>query len=138
MSLLNVFRALFFTLGFAVVNLAAAEITDRPSDIEYAFAHHQQNAQLYAFGTIEKVLADDRQGSRHQKFLVRVNGNLTILIAHNIDIAKRIPELKPGDEIQFYGEYEWNPKGGVVHWTHRDPSGRHRAGWLKYKGITYQ
>ena len=40
--------------------------------------------------------------------------------------------------IEFYGEYEWNEKGGVVHWTHRDPRGNHESGWLKHKGSTYQ
>jgi hypothetical protein len=40
--------------------------------------------------------------------------------------------------IQFYGEYEWNNKGGVVHWTHRDPNGHHVGGWLKHNGSTYQ
>jgi hypothetical protein len=32
----------------------------------------------------------------------------------------------------------WNEKGGVVHWTHRDPGGRHMAGWLAHNGKTYQ
>ena len=30
----------------------------------------------------------------------------TILIAHNIDLASRVP-LKEGDEIRFKGEVEW-------------------------------
>jgi len=40
--------------------------------------------------------------------------------------------------VNFYGEYEWNPKGGVVHWTHRDPTGKHRDGWLKHNGLIFQ
>jgi len=43
-----------------------------------------------------------------------------------------------GDSVGFYGEYEWNSKGGVIHWTHLDPSGQHIAGWLKHDGKTYQ
>ena len=31
-----------------------------------------------------------------------------------------------------------NARGGVVHWTHRDPSGNHPAGWLKRNGETFQ
>jgi hypothetical protein len=60
------------------------------------------------------------------------------LIAHNIDIAQRINNLTIGDTIYFSGEYVWNEKGGLVHWTHHDPRGRHESGWLKHNGTTYQ
>jgi hypothetical protein len=83
-------------------------------------------------------LPDDTQGSRHQKFILKLNSGQTILIAHNIDIAPRISTLKVGDHINFYGEYEWNPEGGVVHWTHRDPSGGHEGGWLNHGGKIYE
>jgi hypothetical protein len=40
--------------------------------------------------------------------------------------------------VEFEGEYEWNPQGGVVHWTHRDPARHHPAGWVLYEGRQYQ
>ncbi|MEK5794260.1 DUF3465 domain-containing protein, partial [Acinetobacter nosocomialis] len=49
-----------------------------------------------------------------------------------------IEHLKKGDTVEFNGEYEYNPKGGVIHWTHRDPRGTHENGWLKHNGQTYQ
>ena len=79
-------------------------------------------------------------GGRHQKFLVRLSPDHTILIAHNIDLAPRINALREGDDIQFSGEYVWNEKGGVIHWTHRDPQGLHEAGccYIKVKNINEQ
>jgi hypothetical protein len=97
-----------------------------------AFEKHARNIQLEGQGTVVKVLPDDNDGSRHQRFIVRLSSGQTVLIAHNIDIAARVSSLNEGDVITFRGEYEWNPKGGVVHWTHRDPDGRHPAGWIKH------
>ena len=85
-----------------------------------------------------RVLPDDNSGSRHQRFILRLDSGQTVLVAHNIDLAPRLDLLKEGDTVSFSGEYEWNEKGGVIHWTHRDPNGNHAAGWLKYNGQIYQ
>jgi hypothetical protein len=85
-----------------------------------------------------KILADDTKGSKHQRFILKLSSGQTLLIAHNIDLAPRINGLHKGDSVSFNGEYEWNAKGGVVHWTHHDPQDRHEDGWLKYNGKVYQ
>jgi cold shock CspA family protein len=103
-----------------------------------AFANHQSNLQIQGRGTVIRVLPDDVNGSRHQRFILRVGSGQTLLVAHNIDLAPRIGSLREGDEIMFNGEYEWNQKGGVIHWTHHDPNGSHIAGWIKHNGQTYQ
>jgi cold shock CspA family protein len=98
----------------------------------------QSGAQMGGEGLVERVLADDNDGSRHQRFILRLASGQTLLIAHNIDIANRIQALRIGERVEFYGQYESNPEGGVIHWTHHDPDGRHVAGWLKHNGIVYQ
>lgn len=107
-------------------------------NISRMFSEQKSNVQVTGRGTVIKVLPDDVRGSQHQKMIVRINSSQTILIAHNIDLAPRIPDLKQGDRIQFSGEYEWNEKGGVVHWTHRDPRKHHADGWLRHEGKIYQ
>jgi Protein of unknown function (DUF3465) len=102
------------------------------------FEAPRSGEQIRGSGTVVRILADDNDGSRHQRFILGVAGGRTLLVAHNIDIAPRVAELKTGDAVEFYGEYEWNDKGGVIHWTHHDPNGRHVGGWLKHGGRTYQ
>jgi molybdopterin converting factor small subunit len=106
------------------------------SSVQKAFKNRLSDYQVEDTGIVVKVLADDLHGSRHQKFLLK-NNNITLLFAHNIDLAPRIKNLQEGDRVDFFGEYEWNPKGGVVHWTHHDPRGNHASGWLKHKGKKY-
>ncbi len=103
-----------------------------------AFEEHRSGIQLSGEGTVTRVLADDNDGSRHQRFILRLASGQTLLVAHNIDIASRVPSLRTGDLVAFSGVYEWNSEGGTVHWTHHDPDGQHPAGWLKHDGSTYQ
>jgi hypothetical protein len=106
--------------------------------LQQAFQNQQSDVQVRAVGEVIRVLADDREGSQHQRFIVRVASGQTVLIAHNIDLAPRVNSLSVGDRVEFYGEYEWNPQGGVIHWTHHDPAGRHVDGWIRHNGQVYQ
>lgn len=103
-----------------------------------AFSQKISNLQVQGEGVVIKLLNDDNEGDRHQKFIIRLKSGQTLLIAHNIDIAPRVGNLKVGDKVNFYGEYEWNSQGGVIHWTHKDPQNKHPHGWLKHQGKTYQ
>jgi hypothetical protein len=106
--------------------------------LESAFKNRKDNLQVEGQGIVIKILPDDLAGTRHQRFIVRLSSGQTLLIAHNIDLAPRIISLRKGDQVFFYGVYEWNSKGGTIHWTHHDPEGRHIAGWIKHHGKKYQ
>jgi hypothetical protein len=129
---------------FALVSIASAckvQLSRDQGDdsaIARAFKGRKSDVQVEGEGTVERILADDLAGGKHQRFIVRLASGQTILISHNIDLAPRVDGLQKGDSIGFYGEYIWNSQGGIVHWTHHDPQSRHVAGWLKYKGQTYQ
>ncbi|CAM3948150.1 DUF3465 domain-containing protein [Vibrio neonatus] len=128
----------FFAAVVAVLCLFSIGAHANNLKLRQAYQDHQSNLQIQGSGTVIRLLADDNVGSRHQKFILRVDSKQTLLVAHNIDLAPRIPNLRVGDRVHFYGEYEWNKKGGVMHWTHHDPSNRHPDGWLKHKGKKYQ
>ena len=112
--------------------------TSSDSVLARAFENHTSNLQTEGVGKVSKILKDDTDGSRHQRFILSLDSGQTLLVAHNIDLAPRIDSLQEGDTVSFYGEYEWNSKGGVIHWTHHDPARQHVAGWLKHEGRTYQ
>ena len=111
---------------------------DQNKVIEEAFRNQRSGVQVRGEGSVIRILRDDTKGSRHQRFLVRLSSGHTLLIAHNIDLAPRVAALKEGNLVKFYGEYEFNTKGGVIHWTHHDPKGRHFNGWIKHKGVSYE
>ena len=121
-----------------VLNDLATEYSPEQQSIEDAYRHQRSDLQLGGAGTVKSVLRDDNEGSRHQRFILEMPSGLSLLVAHNIDLAPRVENLRQGDQISFYGEYEWNNRGGVIHWTHHDPAGRHVDGWLKHQGRTYQ
>lgn len=131
-------KKLLFTILTCLCLISNVAYSSDNNTINKAYQNKQSDIQVQGSGKVIKVLRDDNKGSRHQKFLVKLPSNLTILIAHNIDLSSRVENIKAGDHIEFYGEYEWNNKGGVIHWTHHDPRKRHKDGWLKHKGIIYQ
>jgi hypothetical protein len=124
--------------GCSPVGGGAATVSAGDRVVADAFASHQSGVAVVGKGEVDRVLPDDNNGDRHQRFILRMDSGKTLLIAHNIDIAPRIPALKVGDVVEFNGQYEWNEQGGTVHWTHHDPSGKHQAGWLRCNGQVYQ
>lgn len=41
---------------------------------------------------------------------------------------------REGTIVSFRGEYEFNEKGGTIHWTHHDPKQWHEDGWIEVDG----
>lgn len=128
------------SLGSNVLKTDILNDADAPNlrNANTLFLAKLSDVQVEDSGKVIKILADDNNGSRHQKFLVRISSGQTLLFAHNIDLAPRIDDIEVGDFVSFRGEYVYNHKGGIVHWTHRDPQGSHFGGWIKHNGNTYQ
>ena len=137
------------TVGAFLLSLAYAILENRPDvlsgtplqdggSVVRLYQEHRSGEMTEGSGIVERVLRDDNDGSRHQRFILRIESEHTLLVSHNIDLASRLADLEAGDQVLFRGQYEWNEQGGVLHWTHHDPSGRRPAGWLQHLGATYR
>ncbi len=73
--------------GSSIASESAATVQD-------AYAARQSDVQIHGTGIVKKVLPDDRKGLQHQKFILQIDSGQTLLVAHNIDVAPRLPGLK--------------------------------------------
>ncbi|MEM1212949.1 MAG: DUF3465 domain-containing protein [Planctomycetota bacterium] len=121
-----------------VRNAEPTPAADGPHFITQLQQRGATDTPVTATGTISRVLPDDNEGSRHQRFLVTLSDGHEIKVSHNIDLAPRIPHPKVGDRLTFKGDFESNRLGGVVHWTHRDPRNRHPHGYLEHHNKRYE
>ncbi|HYP79437.1 MAG TPA: DUF3465 domain-containing protein [Steroidobacteraceae bacterium] len=101
-------------------------------------ASQQSGAQVRVTGRVVRVLADDRDGSPHQRFIIEADTGGTLLVAHNLDLAPRLDGLAVGERLVVSGEYQWNKQGGLIHWTHDDPQRRHAPGYIEWRGRRYE
>jgi Protein of unknown function (DUF3465) len=115
----------------------STEISDDDGRIVEAARAKRSGVLVQTWAKVVKNLPDDNEGSRHQRLIVELRNGHTLLIAHNIDLAPRVP-AKIGEFIEFNGQYEWNEQGGVVHWTHHDPRKRRDDGWIKLNDKLYK
>lgn len=109
--------------------------TENP--VEQLFRDRISDVMVTLTGPVDRILPDDNDGSRHQRFIVRTPSGRTVLIAHNIDLAQRVP-LEIGDTVTVHGEYEWSDRGGTMHWTHHDPKRWREGGWIEHRGVRYE
>ncbi|GJM17838.1 MAG: hypothetical protein DHS20C14_00510 [Phycisphaeraceae bacterium] len=107
------------------------------AEIDRLYQSETSDVFITIAGRVDRILPDDNEGSRHQKFIVKLSSGQTILIAHNIDLAPRVP-LDRGDQVRLHGEYEWTNQGGTIHWTHHDPDGYRSGGWIEHDGNRYE
>ncbi|HEV3157720.1 MAG TPA: DUF3465 domain-containing protein [Candidatus Baltobacteraceae bacterium] len=107
-----------------------------------AWRSHRSNVEVTAFGNVAHVLGT-RSGpsGMHEGFLVHLQGGsgggLSVKVEDNVDISGPIP-LNSGDEVSVHGEYVYNERGGIIHWTHHDPRGRHESGYIIVNGRHYE
>jgi len=91
--------------------------------------------EVTASGSVARVLGT-RSGPSgpHEGFLLHLRGSdghgLTVRVEDNVDLTGQIP-IREGDDVVVRGEYIYDRRGGIIHYTHRDPRGRHPGGYVK-------
>lgn len=122
----------------AFVACAATQPPDNAA-VCAAYSAGRSHVEVVADGSVTRILGI-AQGrvSPHEGFLFRLASGcgLVVRVEANTDFTGPIP-LAPGRHVLVKGEYEYYPLGGVIHWTHRDPRGRHEGGYIAVNGQTY-
>ncbi len=107
------------------------------TEVQQAQANHAIKQMVTITTRVKRMLPEDRKGRAHEKFLLGLQDGSTVLVAHSIDSAPYVP-VQPGDIVTIHGEYIWNAKGGLIHWTHHTDSPRHEGCWIDFNGQRYQ
>jgi len=130
-------------LAFLIASVpAACSTTQPPNDraVCEAYSAQRSRVEVVADGTVTRVLGvAPGRVSPHEGFLLRLESgcSLVVRVEANTDFTGRIG-LSEGQRVAVKGEYEYYPRGGVVHWTHRDPRGRHEGGYIEAGGRLYE
>jgi hypothetical protein len=137
---LLVLIALAITLGVVLKPMFVEQFGLARNDMDKiaAATRDQQSNIIVEFeAVVLRTLPDDIGNVTHQNFLTKLENGHTLLIAHNLDLAARVP-VSAMDKIRIRGEYDWSYRGGLIHWTHHDPNGQREGGWIKLDGQTYR
>ncbi|HUN28938.1 MAG TPA: DUF3465 domain-containing protein [Alphaproteobacteria bacterium] len=133
------YRAL--TLAFSLLALAGCA-SEKPDNAHVCalYAGGASDAEVIAQGTVVAMLGTTNGPSgNHEGFLLKLSQQCDLLlrVETNVDITGPVP-LRAGETVTVKGQFEDDPTGGVIHWTHHDPSGHHVAGYVLVDGKYYE
>lgn len=101
-----------------------------------AFSSQHSGAWLSVGGRVSRLLPNDVGRYTHQRFVLACRSGLTLLVVNDIDIGESVP-VRRGNFVEVRGQYIWNEQGGLIHFTHHDPSGQSPGGWIILSGREY-
>jgi hypothetical protein len=136
-------RASAWVLLAALCGCASGGSSDDPNAAVYdAWRAQRSHLEVVAAGSVARVLGSRHGPSgEHEGFLLHLRGagghGLTVRVEDNEDITGPIP-LQAGDDVELRGEYIYDSRGGIIHYTHHDPRFRHPGGYVKVGGKVYQ
>lgn len=122
-------------LAAAMIAVAGCAAQTAPNDAAVCSAYHagRSHVEVVADGTVTRVFGmQPGRISPHEGFLIRLASgcDAIVRVEANADFTGPIP-LHRGERVTVKGEYEYYPRGGVIHWTHHDPRNHHEAGFVE-------
>jgi hypothetical protein len=144
-------KSLFLLLAFLVLSTSAfaarplievqeckdnrgTVLTTSMDSLSSVMRSRADRPQVYVSGVVVQIQPEDHSGLPHQKYTIRVNNQVTLLIVSNLDFG-RVP-LTVGATLSVCGEFK-RVGQGMVHWTHFDPHGSHPDGFTIVDGKLY-
>jgi hypothetical protein len=127
-------------LAAAVLAGCAAQTSPNDAALCSAYSSGQSHVEVVADGTVTRLLGiQPGVVSPHEGFLMRLRSgcDTIVRVEVNTDLAGTFP-IARGEAVTVKGEYEYYPLGGVIHWTHHDPRGRHEGGFIEIGGKMYE
>lgn len=103
--------------------------------VGHDFRYHRSGLWVTLRARVTRLLPDSQGRYRHQRFIVRCRNGQSILIVNDVSIGARVP-VRKGDTVGVRGEYVWNERGGLVHFTHHSDTGA-PGGWILWHSHVY-
>ncbi|WP_413944256.1 DUF3465 domain-containing protein [Bdellovibrio sp. HCB-162] len=114
-------------------------VDNNANDSDIVRAVNEQRRVNFVEGggmVVTKVLPDDNNGLKHQKWVVRLSNGKTMQAVYNSDMCPRVP-VKVGDVVAMGGMFLWTNTGALLHWLHHDPRGNRPDGYVYVNGKYY-
>lgn len=123
-------------LGLVWQSRPGYEVVSGFAALEDAHRYRQTDFMAEVDGTVARILMDDKEDQRNQKFIIRLTNGQMVLVIHDQEAAGRVP-VSVGDTVLVRGEFVWTETGGTLRQTHRDYSARRLHGWIDHQGERY-
>lgn len=125
----------------AMALLALASCTPGANDagLCQAIASRSSGVEVIADGTVAQLLGTAIGSSgAHEGFILHLESGCaaTLRVETNVAFTGPVP-LHIGERVVVKGEYDHDPDGEVIHFTHRELDGRHPGGYVEAGGVYY-
>ncbi len=134
-------RSLIAGLALALT-AACASHAEKPDNAAACNDYASQNSggEVLVSGHVVALLGSrEGRSGEHEGYLLKLDGSCDLLlkVETNTSITGPIPFAR-NEPVIIKGVYVYDPLGGLIHWTHHDPSGRHMNGYVIAGGKSYR